>query len=582
MILLAFLPFTLFFIDVLLIGFRRRVDLIFTTGLVTLLITLTATTLTTDIGVPLQALNTFENAILTWATIQAVVTLIYRRRIADEAFHNVFVLLDGIIIMLTLITLLSTSPSGQITLSPLYILLIFTGYSCTLTAGVHILSDGEEYTGDLLAKAGWALLGAAMVFEIEALIRFLQEEPLGHILQTATFLPWIFLTAYFHSRRLGLWAKRSSIELAVLGLLFSAFITFSGSTSIPFYPSSSIAFILILLSLPFFSLFIRRGRSRGVIQIGTNLTAIWMLLTGLGIYLLMAELLAYLDLLSESYLHTTLFDFYILAGLIASGAILVNNAVKSVKNKALIMIGIAVIAVLPPSIGLIDLNYLTLLIISIVSAASLSAVYAMARRRLRLLSTIGFIIFAALSAIHLGGYITIDTVEVALNNDKAEDINGITVKYSRYEFIGVRGVVQLPERETEVPKQAILLIGLNISAGDLKRSIEVPVIYDILDEVSSRPPLHSDIVPISHGLNDLYISVEPDETMVDWLKSAYRGALIGERFNAPLNTVNISVKQTSFTTLLLIGLVALIMIGAYQLPYSTQNGTVTSQTSSKE
>ncbi len=569
MILLSLLPFALFFLDASLISIRRRIDLVYATGLTTLIITLGYTIFSASLEI-FSALGIFENAILVWATVQAFASLIYRRSVKDPTFLNTSILLDGIIIMLLLITLIDSGSSGQIDLGPLYLLIAFAGFSCTLIAGVHVLSDGNEHTGDILAKAAWVLIGAAMVIEIDALIRYSQE-PLADIFQTTTFLPWIFITAYFHSGRMGKWAKRISGEMILLGLLITIFYTFSGNTLIPFYPSSNVVSILLLLSIPFAALLIRLGGTRQELRLETGLIFTWILLTGLGLYLLTTEIFISLGFLSNSYLRTTFFEMLIITGLLGSGAIFVNNAITTIKRKTFAMIIIAAIPTLPLYVGLIELDYLSLLMISIVSAAFISAVYSLARRRLRLLSIIGFTLLVALGFIHFRGYINIDSFELKLGSGPVKDTKEVMVEFSGYEFIGLRDVVKLPEREMEVPKQAILLIDLDISVYENERLIRMPIIYDVLEEVSGTSPIYSDTFSITHGLNDFHISVEPNEVMAGWLRSAYSKAILGERFDAPLNTVNILVKQVSFTAVLIIGLTGLIVIGIYQLPYSARS-----------
>ncbi|MFC1753674.1 hypothetical protein ACFL96_09830 [Thermoproteota archaeon] len=481
-----------------------------------------------------------------------------------------------------MITFLNTAPSNLIDLNPLYIILILSGYSCTLIAGAHILSYGEDDNGDLLAKVGWVLLGTGLIIEIDRLIWFSQEEVLGNIFHTTTFLPWIFLTAYFHSRKLGLFAKRISIALAVWGLLFSVFMVFSGSTKSLYLVSSNIAFIFILIALPFILPVIRIRGVKRVTPIRISIATIWILLTGLGGYLFLARILIYLGLVSGVNIYTTFFNFFIQVGFLGSVVILVNNAVKSIKNKALAVIGITIIVILPQSIGLLNSSYMTLLIISLVSAALLSAIYALIQKRLKLISILGFIVFATLSGIHLGEYISIDTFEVSLNSGNLKNINGITIDYLGHNVIEIYDVVKIPGREIELPIQAKLLIELDLSVDNFERRIKIPVIYNFLDEVSGRSPLHSDIIMIRYGLDDLYISIEPNEEMIIWFKSAYGKAILGDSFDMSLNNVNISIKHTFLTTFLLLGLAALIIIGAYQLSYSTQSETIMPQASSKD
>lgn len=581
-LLLSLLPLTIFIVDSFLLGLRRRIDILFTIGSVSLLAVLSFTMLTWGAETPFAALQPFENAMLTWASVQALIVVLYRRQISDEVFNSTLVLFDGVVIILSFITLLSTSTSGAIALDPLYIILIFAGYSCTIVAAGHILSNGDYRIGDLFAKGGWALLGAAMIFEVEAIIGSIYTSTLSDLLRAAAFLPWIFLTAYFHSRHLGVWIRRISISLAGIGVFATAVITLSGGTGILFYPSSVLAPVLLLPLLPFATLIARRPQSGQRIKIESNLVSIWLLLIGLGIYLFATTILTFTKLLPINFVqNTTYFYAYLMVGLIASSVILINGIFKSIRIKMLLP-AVAVTVFLSAFIGIIEINVITLLAGLVSSAAVVSAVYLRIRRRLRLLSILGFITIIIFAAIQAGNYFNAGTRAVELAGKGVEPLNGVTVEYTGVEFAGLRNVVHLPEREMNVPRQAVLLVKLQITADDSHQAVVIPVTYDILDEAQQRPPIRADTIIINYWFSNIYVSITPDDAMSRWLRGAYQAGLIGEGFNAPLNTVEVNVKQVSFGSVFIVSLAALVIVGAYLLPYSTESDLETPRTASKE
>jgi hypothetical protein len=564
----------------ILLGDGRKREFIFTLGSLSTLFVLLYTILISNTTTLTTSLLVFENTILLWAFILSSIILIYRRCLKNNVSFQDLAYLDGIVIILILLTIIEVD-SGVFNQSLSSIVLLLIGYSLTMISGIHILSNKIDSVGEILAKAAWVFIGTSLILEIVSIIQFSSQTPFNNIFQAPALLPWIFLSAFFHSKSLGLWARRFSIELVVLGLLFSAYYVFSGSTSIPNYPTSNFAFILLLPSIFYLSLLFQRIGKKFIINIKNGNTLIWTLFIGLGIYIFVIDLFSVFQFPLDKFFQITLIDYFYFSGFLISGLLLINKAVSSLLKKALTITLIIVAGYLLTFSDLSMFSNIVIFSIPLFIVSSISAIYSTIKKRIMILSLLSFVTFSTLTLIYFGGFFSTESVNVKLNDYQLTDDEEIEIFYRLYEFQGLRDIKEVPNIEIEVPRKAVTIIELNVSSNEFSRLIRIPVVYDRLDDLSGQSSLSGDTIIISYGLNDLYISINPNSEILNWFRLAYQGAIIGERYDSPLNNLELQIRQSSFIIILMIGLLALIMIGAYILPNSIKNGEKTSESFSK-
>ncbi len=210
----------------------------------------------------------------------AIVYFVYRYKTYENGSHlrlTVYRILDFILVFFLLLTLMN-SPFERLTGTPMdggglnpllqtfwmfiHPPIVFSGYVCVILAFALVLATmrtgekGENRLLKLLLQAAWLLLtlgnaiGGLWAYEVLGWGGYWAWDPV----ETASLLPWLALTAYFHLGPLSKKEKSLTKELMLLltfaAVIFTTALTRGGlAVSVHAFGASPIGPVLLLLAL---------------------------------------------------------------------------------------------------------------------------------------------------------------------------------------------------------------------------------------------------------------------------------------------------------------------------------------------
>jgi len=542
-------------------------------------------------------------SLILWSTLLALVYLVYRQsqiKRSESSLSRVYIHLDVFLILLLSATILA-DPFAQLNfialdglgLNPLlqspwmavHPPIIFLGYIlpffplAIMFAYLSKSKDNYEKTIAFFTRLSWLLftlgiaLGGAWAYEVLGWGGYWSWDPV----ETASLLPWLMLTAFFHTASLSNGNKTLVREFSILGasllVIFATLVTRSGMLESvhAFGASAATALPFILLFVYLFGYFIYlKGKVKKPIikfsssggKISLSLTLAYVSLLYITVVCIIGILLPVLSSiqvggvysLGKEFYNTWLFPPTILFVI----SIILCNSPKRFGLKACVasvilavLVGILAVTFNAPTPNQVTNFALPILFLAFIFTPYNLFEKILQKKRMNILSHLGrSMIHTSLILILIGVFLSSSmevSEEISVNINEVKPVLGIELKVTDLKFSGPTGTIYT--QEEILPAHSSLVINVEASSDGRTYDGQLWTGIYTLYGLASRPLIFRSIQ------EDIYITV-------GFTESLYQNLImkLTESGDPNLSQLMIQVKIIPFVNLIWIG-VSVLSIG---------------------